>query len=116
MGRPKKVVEKKAITKTDFVRGLPAHMPAKDVVEKAKAVGLKLTPGYVYEIRSASKRPKRSARVRLAASNGMSTSPRKARAMDADEVLRAVAAEIGLSRAIAILQEQHRRVLVVLGG
>src|SRR6185295_11539315 len=109
MRRTKKVGEKKALTKTDFVRGLPAHMPAKDVVEKAKAVGLKLTPGYVYEIRSASKRPKRNGRVRLVASNGMSTSPRRAGVMDADELLRAVAAEIGLSRAIAILQEQQRR-------
>jgi hypothetical protein len=111
----KKSTEKKPLTKTAFVRSLPANMPAKLVVEKAKAVGLKLTPGYVYEIRSASKRTKRGARGAAAAKKA-SALVQKAGRIGADDLLRAVASEIGLSRAIAILEEQHRQVLAVLGG
>lgn len=39
-------------SKAQFVRSLPPDMPAKDVVAKAKAKGLKLSPAYVYVIRS----------------------------------------------------------------
>jgi hypothetical protein len=43
---------KKTPNKSAFIRGLPADMPAADVVEKAKAANLKLTPAFVYAIRS----------------------------------------------------------------
>ena len=43
---------KKDASKAEFVRGLPQTMPAKQVVEKAKESGLKLTTAYVYVIRS----------------------------------------------------------------
>jgi len=46
----------KPLTKTAFVRSLPSDMPAKDVIEKAKDKGLKLTEAYVYEIRSTANR------------------------------------------------------------
>ena len=42
-------------TKTAYVLALPADMPAKEVVEKAKAEGIELTEGHVYNIRSAAK-------------------------------------------------------------
>jgi hypothetical protein len=38
--------------KAAFVRSLPPHMPAKDVIEQAKKRGLAITPAYVYVIRS----------------------------------------------------------------
>ena len=43
------------ISKTQFVKNLPSTMPAKEVVEKAKAAGVKLSVAYVYSIRSHSK-------------------------------------------------------------
>lgn len=52
---------KKPLTKTAFVLGLPKDMAAKTIVEKAKAVGLTISEGYVYEIRSAAKRVKKKA-------------------------------------------------------
>ncbi len=42
--------------KSAFIRSLPADMPAVDVVAKAKAANLKLTPAFVYAIRSKSRK------------------------------------------------------------
>jgi len=39
-------------SKAAFVRALPSTMSAKEVIEKAKAAGHKLTAAYVYVIRS----------------------------------------------------------------
>ena len=41
-------------SKAAFVRSLPRTMSAKEVIAKAKAVGLKLSPAYIYVIRSKS--------------------------------------------------------------
>jgi hypothetical protein len=46
----------KSPSKSAFVRGLPASMPAKEVVAKAKAAGLTLSDRYVHVIRSIAKR------------------------------------------------------------
>ncbi len=51
----KRVVRRKA-NKSEFVRGLPREMPAAEVIERAKAEGLKLTPGYVYSVRALQKK------------------------------------------------------------
>lgn len=40
------------LSKAAFVRGLPASMPAKEVIARARKLGFKLTPAYVYVIRS----------------------------------------------------------------
>jgi len=50
-----KTAAKKAPNKSAFIRSLPTDMPAVDVVAKAKAAGLKLTPAFVYAIRSKSR-------------------------------------------------------------
>jgi len=42
-------------TKTSFVLSLPRDLPAAEVVEKAKAAGIKLTENYVHKIRSKAK-------------------------------------------------------------
>jgi hypothetical protein len=46
----------KTINKSAFVRKLPASMPAKDVVAKAKEQGITLTEKHVYAIRSIAKK------------------------------------------------------------
>lgn len=53
--KAKKLISKSP-SKSAFVRGLPASMPAKEVVAKAKAVGLTLSDRYVHVIRSIAKR------------------------------------------------------------
>lgn len=46
----------KPVSKSAFVRGLPASLPAKEVVAKAKSAGLKISDRYVHVIRSIAKR------------------------------------------------------------
>jgi len=53
--KAKKLISKSP-SKSAFVRGLPASMPAKEVVAKAKAAGLTLSDRYVHVIRSIAKR------------------------------------------------------------
>jgi hypothetical protein len=50
---------RKTPSKSAFVRGLPATLPAKEVVAKAKAAGLVLSDRYVHVIRSIAKRAAR---------------------------------------------------------
>lgn len=102
------------LNKSAFVRSFPNHMPAKDVVAEGKAKGIKLSIAYVYSIRAAANRaarlrtgePARRGRPAKYASSGGR----------AEDLLRAVAAEIGLSRAIAILQGEQEKVRAALGG
>jgi hypothetical protein len=51
-----KKLTSKTPSKSAFVRGLPASMPAKEVVAKAKSAGLTLSDRYVHVIRSIAKR------------------------------------------------------------
>jgi hypothetical protein len=44
----------KGTSKAAFVRNLPSDMPAAQVIAKAQANGIKLSPAYVYVIRSKS--------------------------------------------------------------
>lgn len=50
------VASKKPVSKTAFIKNLPATMPAKDVVDKAKTEGIKLSVAYVYSIRASAKK------------------------------------------------------------
>jgi hypothetical protein len=105
-------------SKAAFVRGLSASTPAKDVVKQAKALGLSLSINYVYNIRGAAKMAAKKKRL-VAKSpavstlvNGGATTP----SAIAENLLKAVAAEIGLGPAIAILSGERARVRAVLGG
>lgn len=94
---------KKDATKADFVRALPASMPAKEVVDKAKEAGLKLTTAYVYVIRS------------QARTGGVKRDPDAPRiSKDAESRLVAIASELGLTRSIAILTREKERVMKLL--
>jgi hypothetical protein len=95
---------KKDATKAAFVRGLPDNMPAKDVVEKAKEAGLKLTTAYVYVIRSQARGGGKKRK------NG--ASPRASK--DAQVRLIAAASELGISRSIDLLTEEKARLTRLL--
>jgi hypothetical protein len=90
---------KSTTSKAAFVRGLPADMPASQVIAKAQANGMKLTPAYVYVIRSKSG----------AKSNG--NAPRGARggaargASSQERTFIDLALQLGFSRAQALLDD-----------
>jgi len=95
---------KKDASKAEFVRGLPQNMPAKQVVEKAKEAGLKLTTAYVYVIRSQARTGGKKSSAAAA--------PRVSK--DAEAKLIAAASEIGLSRSIEVLTREKERVMRLL--
>jgi hypothetical protein len=110
MSAPMTSATKPAKSKSGFIRSLPSGAPAKEVVKQAKVAGIKLNVGYVYNVRQAAKKAKRQAW------NGVSV-PRPIDAMSsAENLLRAVAAEIGLGAAIEILSGERARIAVVIGG
>jgi hypothetical protein len=103
---------KKKVSKAAFVRSLPANTPAKDVVSKAKALGMDLSEPYVYNVRATTKASSRKRN----GGRGVSHAVRGVGGRSAEELLRAVAAELGLARAIGVLQAEHDRVHRLLGG
>jgi hypothetical protein len=119
-GASTKPVESKA----DFVRRLPSNTPAKEVVAQAKAAGISITENHVYGVRAADKRAKRKAAAKVDTSrpataaasmvNGSSSAPKVS--ARAEALLKAVAAEIGLGRAIELLQSERARVRALIGG
>ena len=92
-------------TKTEFVRALPPTMPAKEVVEKAKDAGLKLSAAYVYVIRS---------QGRTGNGKAKAAAPSKSSNKGAEARLLAAAGELGLSRSIEVLQAEKARLLKLL--
>jgi hypothetical protein len=83
--------------KSEFVRSLDRAIPAAEVVALAERRGMKLTTGFVYNIRSNA--------------NGKSNEPRSLRrptlshVESAEQLLRAAIAQIGLAKAREILEE-----------
>lgn len=107
-------------SKAAFVRSLPPHTPAKEVVAKAKSAGIQLDVGYVYNIRSTSKSSAKKKSGKIGAplahpANGGSPKPSRD-ASAAESLLKAVGAELGLGRAIQILEAERARVRAVLGS
>jgi hypothetical protein len=94
-------------SKAAFVRALPSTMPAKDVIEKAKAAGHKLSAAYVYVIRS-----------KGSSSNGAGKSgaklgrPRAGNGSNgtAERALINAALELGFSRARQLLDSAQARI------
>jgi hypothetical protein len=104
------------ISKAAFVRSLPSSTPAKEVVAKAKSQGITLTDAYVYNVRATSKAGKGKSTKRKATGGGRSLTVKVGGARGAEDLLRAVAAELGLARAIAVLEAEHARVRKLLGN
>jgi hypothetical protein len=97
-----------AKSKSAFIRSLPSSMPAKEVVKQAKAAGIKLNVGYVYNVRQAAK-SKRASTITPTAKLPANTGSWSV-AKHAETLLRAVGAEIGLGRAIELLHGERARV------
>jgi len=107
---------KPSTSKAAFVRGLPASTPAKDVVEQAKAAGIKLGVSYVYNIRGAAKmaaRKKRAA-AKSPAVSAVAGTGSWSLSQHAETLLLAVAAEIGLAHALDLLHAERTRVHSIL--
>jgi hypothetical protein len=115
-----------APTKSDFVRSFPLNTVAKQIVQKATAAGIELDVRYVHKVQSRSetaaarKTPVTAPPVKTHAVSARSTvasakmvSPRLSSSVEG--LLRAVAAEIGLGRAVEILQSERASVRAVLG-
>lgn len=88
----------KSTSKAAFVRALPADMPASQVIAKAQANGMKLTPAYVYVIRSKSgaKSNGKTPKARAAGVRGSSSQER---------TFVDLALQLGFSRAQALLDD-----------
>lgn len=105
--------------KADFIRARP-NLKAKEIVEQAKAAGLDISAPYVYILRGATK--KRAAKAASGATKRKPGRPKgsvrhaqaHASPSRAEALLKAIAAEIGLSRALSILEAEHARVKAVL--
>ena len=120
-----------APSKADFVRQNPG-LSAKDLVTKAKAEGVSLATTYVYNVRGQDQKAaqKKKAAKKLAASTPVavktstpktapkvtSVTPKTSSASSVEALLLAAAAELGLGRALEILQGERARVRAVLGG
>ena len=84
--------------KSDFVRSLDRQIPTAEVVALAQKRGMKLTAGFVYNIRSSGN----------AKSNGNGDQRKRqteAKTQNAEAMLRASIAQIGLVKAREILEE-----------
>jgi hypothetical protein len=121
MARPQSATSK-------FILSLPHTMSAKDVLAAAKKKGLKTTEGNIYRVRRLGKRKPGRPAVAAPASALVSSSvsisapkrrgrPPKASAAPsrAEDLLRAVAAELGLARSIEVLQGERARVQRFMG-
>ncbi len=112
----------KSRSKAEFVRSFASTTPPKEIVQKAKAAGIKLGTAYVYNVwtrdKAGSRKKKSAVRPlpsRVTSANGARPSPAPASA-GAEGLLKAVAAEVGLARAIELLQGERDRVQSILKG
>jgi hypothetical protein len=105
-------------SKAAFVRGLPASTSAKDVVKLAKTNGLSLSINYVYNIRGAAKlvAKKQKAAAKSPAVGTIVKGAGSRVSASAENLLKAVAAELGLGSALEILAGERARVRAVIGG
>jgi hypothetical protein len=105
-------------SKRTFVLGLPASLPAAEVIKRAKGQGMKLTTNYVYKIRSrgaaATGRPAAASRMPTVASitgkrgRGVGRLPGMNGAHDEHFVT--LVLDVGLARAAALLEKVRARV------
>jgi hypothetical protein len=112
-------------SKADFVRAR-AHLSPKEIVEDAISAGLELDVSYVYNVRNYDRARKgpmkttdKAASQPAGGSGSRTSSPRlttTAARSSVEDLLRAAAAELGLGRAIEILQAERARVRSVIGG
>jgi len=117
----RKVASKSATktSKADFVRSR-SHLSPKEIIEDGKAAGIKLSASYVYNVRGydAAKHrvTKQAAKRATTPRNGAAVTRPIASTSKAEDLLKALGAELGLVRAIDILTGERARVRAVIGG
>jgi hypothetical protein len=112
----------KTLSSSDFIRQQPASLSATEVIAKGKAEGIEIGSSLVYMVRGRSSGKAKRAATKTATS--APTSSNGARPVgaastttsSAEDLLRAVAAEIGLGRAVEILVGERARVRAMIGG
>jgi hypothetical protein len=98
----KKTAAKNA-NKSAFVRALPATMPAKEAVEKAKAAGITLDAKYVYNIRASARTASKTNRVVKSETRATKASSSPS-SNGIERIFINAALELGLARAGEILE------------
>jgi len=115
----KKTTNKQTQTKAAFVRA-HANLSPKEIVEKAKSAGMRLDASYVYNVRAYDKSNAKTKTTKRTARTVDRKAPAVARPISttakAEDLLRALGAELGLSRAISILEADREKVRKVLGA
>jgi len=105
-------------SKADFVRA-NRNLSPQEIVAKAKAAGIKLGVRYVYNVRGgdkAARKKKRGAAKPTASTPAVANGMRPSINANAENLLKAIGAELGLGKAIEILSGERVRVRAVLGG
>ena len=102
-GAPPSVAFKpnKRASKTEFIRGFANDLPAAKIVEEAKRAGVKISKEYVYRVRALTKPGIGSGR------RALSRGP--ASHAGSEQRLTSLALEIGLLRAVALLERVRAR-------
>jgi len=114
-GGPKKAP---TTSKAAFVRA-HANLSPKEIVAKARAENIKLDVGYVYNVRSSSKGAKKKVLAQAArrGTEPKGAAPKPAAVSSrAETLLKAVAAEVGLGRAIELLQTERAKIGAAIGA
>ena len=106
----------KKVNKAKFVRSLPVRMPAKDVVAKATAAGIKISEKYVYNTRSAA-RNKSAGKKRGPGRPPSPSAPKRASApAGLESSFRKLVLSLGLDRANALMNEVEHRLQALIAG
>jgi hypothetical protein len=109
-------------SKAEFVRSFPTSTSPKEIVKKAKAAGIKLGSAYVYNVwtRDKTGTAKKGPTAKTTSSTSKVTNGARSHAAptnpNAESLLRAIAAEVGLGRAIELLQSERARIRSILKG
>jgi len=114
-----KAAAPKKQTKTAYVLSLPRTLSAKEVVAKGKAAGISLSDAHVYAIRSDAKKRKAKAAGKVTRATPKKTAHATHNTHGVGqgdiEVLRNLAAKIGVPRVLAVLEAERERALRILG-
>jgi hypothetical protein len=105
-----KMPSPKTVNKAEFVRMFP-HLTAREIVAKATEQGIKIGEPYVYNVRAYDKKHHTQ---RAAARRAPSVARPITTTAAAEDLLKAVAAEIGLGHALDVLQAERAKVQSVL--
>ncbi len=106
-----KTPKKETASKADFVRS-HAALGAADVVEKAKAAGIKLDVGYIYNVRSTDKASKKKTATPKKAGPAKNGSPSASN----ETTFRKLVVSLGIDRSRALIADVERGIAAVIAG